>query len=306
MKYLIYQTKLFVTLLVAIFLFYNFSFSVAKPIFAPTMEVNVLGEIDKAQVESANFVSYQIPAEAYNSKVKAAGYGAYNLASGDIITKDHTDIPLPVASLTKLMTAWVVLKFGSLDDTYIINSKDIESTKPALNLKIGDEVLVKDLLFAMLIGSNNDSATSLSGYIEQKTKSKFTDLMNDQAIQLGMVSSRYSNPIGFDSSTNYSSVDDTYKLVQKLLDTNVFENTSRRTSYLFESVNKVSYQSIATNKLIAKYPDLYAVKTGYTNTALGSMVNILEYNNEKYLLIVIGSPDRETDTLELRNLVINQ
>lgn len=305
MNYVIGQVKLLACFLLTIIIIYTLSFSVAVPALSPTMDVNVLGTSEVGDYQLENFISYQTPEKPYDKNLLAAGYGIINLTEQRIILKNHSDIPLPIASLTKLMTAWVTLKYGSLQDSYTIKATDIESTKPSLNLTVGDQVLVQDLINAMLIGSNNDSAKALAGYVEEKTNFKFTDLMNQEATKLGMKNSRYSNPIGFDSNTNYSSVEDISLLVKALIPTNVFEATSRRTAYSFTSISGKSYNTTATNKLIEKYPDLSAIKTGFTNTALGSMVNLLKYNDQTYLLIVIGSPDREADTLELRNLVIN-
>lgn len=306
MNYITQQVKFLACFLLAILITYLLSFSVAMPVLSPTMEVNVLGTSEVQDYQLENFISYQTPEQTYDKNVLAAGYGIINLTGQKTVLKSHSDIPLPIASLTKLMTAWVTLKYGSLQDSYTIQSTDIESTKPSLNLTPGDEVLVKDLMNAMLIGSNNDSAKALAGYIEEKTNLKFTDLMNREASRLEMKNSRYSNPIGFDSNTNYSSVEDISILVNALIPTNIFDSTSRKSTYEFTSISGKSYSTTATNKLIDKYPDLSAIKTGFTNTALGSMVNLLKFQDQTYLLIVIGSPNREADTLELRNLVINQ
>jgi serine-type D-Ala-D-Ala carboxypeptidase (penicillin-binding protein 5/6) len=305
MNHVILLAKYFTTSLVVFICLYVISLGIALPVLSPTTEVSILGASQSETEELRNFVSYQIPANQNDTKLQAAGYEILDISDGSILIKDHTDIPLPIASLTKLMTAWVTLKYGSLNDAYIVQASDIESISPSLNLKVGDEVKVKDLLNAMLIGSNNDSAKALAGYVSKKTNQKFVDLMNQEAKTLGMKSSRYNNPIGFDSNTNYSSVDDIALLVEALLPTGVFDQTSKEANYSFESLSGKVFTTSATNKLIDKYPDLYAIKTGFTNTALGSMVNLLKHNDRTYLLIVIGSPDRETDTLELRNLVIS-
>ena len=306
MKYLVRQAKVLVYFLLIFVIIYTLSLTITTPVLSPTMEINILGSTESESTDLENFVSYQLSSPSYDTKLRAAGYAVLNLHTDSILTKSHSDIPLPIASLTKLMTAWVTLKYGSLNDSYIVRSSDLEPTSPSLNLQVGDEIKVQDLLNAMLIGSNNDAAKALAGYIEQKTNLKFTNLMNQEAKNLKMNNSRYSNSIGFDSNTNYSSVDDIAILVQALLPTQIFEQTNRQSSYQFKSLSEHTYTTTATNKLIATYPDLHAIKTGFTNTALGSMVNLLTYHDQTYLLIVVGSSDREADTLELRNLVIKQ
>lgn len=306
MNYLIKGVKFTAATIVVFVCLFVISLTISMPVLSPTMEVNILGASKSESEELRNFVSYQLSNAPSDTKLQAAGYEVLNLSTGAIVIKNHGDIPLPIASLTKLMTAWVTLKHGSLSDIYVVQSGDLEGTSPSLNLRTGDEVKVEDLLKAMLIGSNNDAAKALAGYVSKKTDLKFVDLMNQEAKSIGMISSRYNNPIGFDSNTNYSSAEDIALLVQALLPSNVFEQTSKKSSYSFESLQGRSFTTTATNKLIDKYSDLYAIKTGFTNTALGSMVNLVKHNDQTYLLIVIGSPDREADTLELRNLVINR
>ena len=64
------------------------------------------------------------------------------------------------------------------------------------------------------------------------------------------------------------------------------------------------YKISATNQLLEKYPDLEAIKTGYTEQAQGSMINLLKTPNTNYLIIVLGSPNREADTLKLREIIL--
>ncbi len=303
MKHSVTVLRYLTTDIVVFVLCFLVSFTISSAVLAPTTEVSILGASQSENEALQNFTNYQVEAPPDKNTIQATSYKVINLTSGSILTKSHADIPLPIASLTKLMTAWVTMHYGNLNDEYTITAHDIEATSPSLNLKVGDTVAVKDLMLAMLIGSTNDAALSLSGYIEQKTGNDFASLMNKEAKSLNMSSSRYSNPMGFDSNTNYSSADDIELLVKKLLATNIFEQTSKETSYQFQAKNGSILKTTATNKLIGKYEDLYAIKTGFTNTALGSMVTIIKHNNDSYLIIVIGSPNREADTLELRNLV---
>lgn len=276
----------------------------ASPAFAPTKQIKILGADTEEQKQLAELGSYTLTDTTEIEGVRAASFMLYNLSEQQVINKKHSRSPLPIASLTKLMTAWVVLKYGSVSDTYTITSDDINTISPSLNLVVGDEILISDLLNSLLIGSANDAAQALGNYLSLKNNQPIEDLMNQEIRNLGLTDSRFQNPIGFDSISNYSSSEDILRIVQALIPTGIFDKTSKKTSYQFESNHNRTYQIQSTNKLIHTYPDLYAIKTGFTNTALGSMVNILKFEDNEYLLIVIGSPDREADTLKLRQEIV--
>ncbi len=275
------------------------SLLLTEPAFAPTKEIRILGANITEQQQMANLISYDLsPAEA--NGVEAASYLVEDYSNKQILTGKHIDNSLPIASLTKLMTVWTVLEHAETTEIVTISDTDLIQVSPSLGLIPGDQVLVKDLLEAVLIGSANDASNVLGGYISRKVELPFGELMNQEAVELGMKNSRFSNPIGFDSVVNYSSARDLAILVHRLDERGLFAQSAKATKYEFTSKLGNQYSIIATNKLTNLYPDLQAVKTGYTNLALGAMINFLETPKGKLLLIVIGSPDRENDTLRLR------
>lgn len=255
------------------------------------------------EVNVGNSAAYSVGSQDI-PEIKAGSYMVVDLADDKILFSRRADSPLLVASLTKLMTAWIVLNYGNMSDQYTVTAQDGKAFSPSLKLVPGDKVMVADLFNAMLIGSANDAAAALARYIEMKQPQTFIELMNQESKKLNMKDTRFSNPNGFDSETNYSSSNDLRILATKLLEKSVFDVTNRATGYTFSGELKMTYQINATNILVKQYPDLRAIKTGFTEEAQGSMINILRHNNQNYLLIVIGSPDREGDTLLLRKKVL--
>ena len=296
--------KIIITVLVTTPLVYIATFSIASPSLAPTKEIKILGASSEEENQLKGFANFELSDEIDTNDITATSYYVENLNTNSVITKKYSKNPLPIASLTKLMTAWVTHRYGSFNDEYTITSSDTESISPTLGLVVGDKVKVNDLINSLLIGSANDAAVALGGYLESKENKPIEDLMNEEIINLGLSNSRFQNPIGLDSISNYASAEDIAILVKKLQPTGIFENTSKAEQYNFKSIQNNSYSVPATNKLINKYPNLYAIKTGFTNTALGSMVNILRNDDQQYLIIVIGSPDREGDTVKLMNKVL--
>lgn len=236
------------------------------------------------------------------SDISAKSFLAYDLATGQILAQKDISSPLPIASLTKLVTAMVVYEQTTLDEVVTIGDNLI-AIRPILGLLPGDKIKVGDLFNAMLVGSSNDAAQALSEYVTEKTGSNFIKLMNQKSGQLGMSSSNFSNPLGFDSKFNYSTAEDLKNLVNASQSLSAFKLLGKKTSYTFTSQNGHRYSTVATNKLLEKYPELESVKTGHTENSQGSIITKLNIAGHEVIIIVIGSTSRESDTVKLKDRI---
>lgn len=236
--------------------------------------------------------------------VDANSYLIFDEDSGKIIASRKPDTPLAIASITKLMTALVTEKYGDLDSSWAVNQASTSDVRPVLGLKVGDKVIIKDLVNSMLIGSANDAASALGSYIQSVTDKPMVELMNDEAKLLGMKSTHYENPIGWDSELNYSTANDLKLLLDTIRPMPLFSSLDRKLSYSFTSEIGNSYSVKATNSLLSSDPDIHAIKTGYTDEAQGAMITAIHKNDIKFVIIVLGSPDRESDTLLLKSQVL--
>lgn len=234
--------------------------------------------------------------------VQAKSFLGYDLSQDRILAEKNPASPMPVASLTKLLTALIVYEKSNLSEKFVVQQTG-PKVKPSLGLSSGDEVTVMDLFKSMLIGSCNDAAAVLADYIERSTNANFADLMNKKAESLQMTDSFFTNPMGFDYDNNHSSARDLLKLVKVIEKLSIFESISRSQSYEFTSLNGKKFTTQATNKLLGKYDDIQAIKTGFTETAQGSMITKIPLNGHQIILIILGSPDREDDTLRLKRAI---
>jgi D-alanyl-D-alanine carboxypeptidase (penicillin-binding protein 5/6) len=179
------------------------------------------------------------------------------------------------------------------------------NVKPALGLAAGDSVKVLDLFNAMLIGSNNDAALALADYTQSISGADFIALMNREAQALGMDDSHFSNPMGFDSPSNYSTASDIKQLIIASQPLAAFKDLGRSMSYSFFSAEGKHFSTVATNKLLQNHPEIEAIKTGFTENARGAMASKLTVGSHKIVIIVLDSGDREADTLKLEAQILN-
>ncbi len=236
-------------------------------------------------------------------EVNAKSFLVFDLAGGQVLLAKNSKIRLGIASLTKLMTALVAYEHGDLNKSFIVEGKDTSNINPVLDLAAGDEVLALDIFNAMLVGSSNDAALALSNFVATSTGQNFVDLMNAEAKTLGMNSSHFSNALGFDSYYNYSTAEDLKILISKTQKLAAFSNLGRRNSYEFLGKFRLRYFAPATNKLIQANSDMSAIKTGYTAGSLGAMATKLQVGNRDIVILVLGSKDREGDTLKLKDAI---
>lgn len=284
----------------AIFLF-------TRPMLAPGFDSQTLGIGDGSGSDNSdNTFSGSDEIGDIGKDVKADSFLIFNEESGEVIAAKNPKTVLAIASITKLMTAYVVQKYGSLEDVWAIGPDSTNEIRPVLGLKIGDRVKIQDLVNSMLIGSANDAASALGEYITDTKDKSVVEIMNDEAKKLGMHSTHYENPIGFDSEQNYSSAEDLKLLLDTIRTISLFTDVDRKQSYAFTSENGENYSVKATNTLIADDPEIHAIKTGFTDEAGGAMINAIYHQNIKFVIIVLGSSDREGDTKLLKQQVIKK
>lgn len=268
----------------------------------------VLGaEIDARGPKQENketVVNIELPSDL-PEKIRAKSYLVFDLNSGKVISEKNSQTKLPIASLTKLMTGFVAYNTLDFKEYAEVEPKYFWQVSPKLNLKTKDNVLIQDLFDSMLIGSANDAAFALAQFYENSTKKNFVEQMNKEALGLGMTNTSFSNPAGFDSLQNFSTASDLKILISNVFKIAAFKNLARKNNYSFSSKDGKNFVVSATNKLLLKYQDILAVKTGYTKESLGSMATVLETDIGQIVLIVLDSNQREKDTLLLRQLVLD-
>jgi serine-type D-Ala-D-Ala carboxypeptidase (penicillin-binding protein 5/6) len=267
----------------------------------------VLGAFAKAPVSS---VVDELPRGASatvlktletNKEFKAKAVLVYEVNSDTILFSQTPDQQLQIASLTKLMTALVSQEDPSFYDPITVTAADQLNVSPNLRLRIGDQVYPHDLVRAMLVGSANDAAVALANHFPNKQV--FVDRMNAKAVELGMNSTKFSNPMGFDSASNYSTATDVLKLVKYALPKLPYQQVWENKDYAFTS--ELGGRYVIKNSSRLNHTSIKSIKTGNSKGALGNMVVQLEpQNDRKYILIVLGATNREAVIQEVADFVL--
>lgn len=206
---------------------------------------------------------------------------------------------LPIASLTKLMTAFIALEYyPDLSQLIEISQEAVFQEEDFGNLKIGERLTIENLLYIMLIESSNDAAFSLTEIIGQ---SAFVDLMNFEAKYLGMENSHFVDSSGI-SPENVSSAKDLVILTKELLEKPLIWEILEKPEFDLRGPDGVLHHKLLnTNELLGKIPEIIGGKTGFNEEAKGCFLLVLEVPKNKGFLInvILGSENRLTEMEKL-------
>jgi serine-type D-Ala-D-Ala carboxypeptidase (penicillin-binding protein 5/6) len=206
---------------------------------------------------------------------------------------------LPMASTTKLMTAYLALRELPLRRTLVAPAYSALPGESLMGLKAGERVSVHDLMYGLLLPSGNDAAAALAVGVAGSIPA-FVREMNAAARDLGLHDTSYANPIGLDAPGEYSSPSDLAKLTLRLRRERIFRrivDTPRKTLAGADPPTVVN-----RNDLVAKFPWIDGVKTGYTADAGNVLVASGTRDGVTLLSVVMGAPteaSRDADSLSL-------
>ena len=220
---------------------------------------------------------------------------------GTVMFAKRPDAERAIASTTKLMTALLTLEEAKPGDVFTAPAYSAMPAESRINLRAGEEMTVQDLLEGLLLESANDAAVDLAENIAG-SREAFVDQMNERAAELGLDHTSYANPIGLDEQGNYSSARDLATLAHKLLQNRRFARIVDSPEATLESGSHVRVVE-NRNDLVAAYPWVNGVKTGYTMNAGNVLVGSAARGPRRRVIsVVMGEPTeaaRNADTLKL-------
>jgi D-alanyl-D-alanine carboxypeptidase (penicillin-binding protein 5/6) len=220
--------------------------------------------------------------------------------SGAMLVSHAAAQRLPIASTTKLMTAYVALHELPLDRVVRAAPYEAEYGESLLGLRAGQRISVRDLLHGLIMRSGNDAAYDLA-LAAAGSEQRFVGQMNRYAAALGLADTHYANPIGLDERGNYSSARDLATLTRRLLAIPAFAKIAAARSAVLGSVRP--RRRIETiNELLNMAPWVTGVKTGHTFGALYVLVGSGQRKGVGLISVAVGAPtdeDRYRDNIEL-------
>ena len=224
-----------------------------------------------------------------------------DLDSGAILFEKNKTEKLPIASITKLMTAIIIAEEESLSNTVTVSSEAARTLGSKIWINSGEIFLVRDLLKAILIHSANDAAYALAEH-HSGTEKKFIEKMNNKAIILGLKDTHFTNAVGFDQEGNYSTAQDLSLLaIYAYKNPIIREYASMGKTIITSQDGKTTHELIPTNQILGGEFKIVGLKTGNTEQAGPSLIAIAlgPQKTHPVLSIILNSPNRFEETKKI-------
>lgn len=226
--------------------------------------------------------------------IDAKGSIATDLNTGTILFEKNAHERMPIASITKLMTILLILEENELNDTAIVSYNAASTEGSTMFLHEGEEIAIENLIYGAIINSANDAAIALAEY-NAGSADAFVEKMNLKAKELGLINTNFSNPVGLDSSNNYSSAYDVAKLGSEVYKYEFVRHAASLKELEVWSVNKnYSHKLTSTNELLDnEFYYVKGLKTGRTDGAGLCLITVAENESgNEIVTVVLNSPAR--------------
>ena len=218
--------------------------------------------------------------------VSAEAWMLIDDATGMVISQKNATRQLCIASITKMMTCLLVLEKGNPTDTVFITD-DVYIAKDS-RVRLGDGYRLDDLVYEMMLVSDNDAAYALAKHIGGDTLT-FCDMMNQKAVYLGMDSTHFANPNGVPNVHNYSCARDLVKLSRYVMQDSAFAQIVGTKERDIPLTDRRHMPCQNTNALLTTYEGCIGIKTGFTRQAGNCLASAATRDGVTLYLVLLNS-----------------
>jgi len=247
------------------------------------------------------FTSFVQNVYADDLYVNAISAIALDCDSKLVLYEKNAYTPIEIASTTKIITALVAIKCGDLDKKITISKKSATIRGSEIGLKEGEIVTLRELLYGLLLRSGNDAAIAIAEGISGSVE-EFLKLMNEYALEVGLLNSNFESPHGLDSTNHYCTAYDLALITSKAKEVKFFnEIVSSKDIDASENNFTRSYHNI--NKILYLLPNATGVKTGFTGKAGKCLVTSVKIQGRDVIIVTLNCTPRWKETEKINNYV---
>lgn len=276
------------------------AFTNESMVYAGTAEVGLMTE--KASTHTLCVGSDNVANE--NIDIDPAESAAlFDIENRKVLFASSMYDPIYPASITKIMTAIVALKYGNLDQrvTIIWRDLELEAGSQVSGIHIGDKLTLRALVHALLVHSGNDAALAIARVVGEGNVSHFVEMMNEECRRIGATNTHFTNPTGLHDENHYTTVYDIYLMLSEaikyddfvsIMQISVFDLTYNASDGTEGHVTLDSTDHYLTGEYKApKDVTVLGGKTG-TTAAAGHCLAILSQNayGQPFISIIMGAP----------------
>ena len=211
--------------------------------------------------------------------------------NGVVLWQRAADRPLPPASLTKLMTALVLLDDWQPEAIVSVSPHAAAATGSRLGLRAGDRLRLADAFDALLVASANDACLALAEHAAG-TVATFVSRMNARAEALGLKATHFENPCGLDAPGHLSTAQDLHRLAGRAMQSKEIARAVARPAVEVRTLEGRVLRKPSGNQLLGRVPGAVGVKTGFTARAGKCLAALVRRGNDEVGLVLLDAPER--------------
>lgn len=229
----------------------------------------------------------------------AHSYTLMDQTTGRVLVSKDKDNPMLIASITKIMTAIIVIENTDLNNIITVDESILKAYGSGIYIQIGEEMSVLDMLYGLMLRSGNDAAIMLATYISN-TEEEFVKLMNNKAKEIGMKNTTFNNSSGLDEKgSNYSTSYDMALLTRYAMQNEQYREIVKTKNKIVKT-NYKTYSWTNKNKLL-NYDFITGGKTGYTEKAHRTLVSTATINDMNLIVVTLNDSDDWNTHIDLYN-----
>lgn len=266
---------------------------------APSIPAPVLSEpAPTPEPEWQMITSKSIPA----APILAASGLVIDDKTGEVLATKNADAVVPMASITKLMTAWVALDRADMDYKIKVSARAAATPPTHLPLREGDVLTVEELIHAILLTSANDAAHALEDGLGGRKK--FVAAMNTKAKEIGLEKTSFANPTGFDAPGHHSTSAELAIMAHHMFKEHpeLYKILQKKDAAYAENKDRKAYYMPNFHPLVGEYAGFKGGKPGYTGNAGFCLLTVAERKGMRVIAVALNSPDVNNDSVQLLNM----
>ena len=224
----------------------------------------------------------------------------YDITTDKTIFEKESNVRLPMASLTKIMTAIIALENKKENDRYIVSNSDLVG-EDSMGLSVGEVLSQEELLYGLMLPSGNDAAEVLASNFPTG-RDEFIRAMNSKANSLGLVNTNFDNPSGLQGDgVQYTTAFDLVVITRYALENfSLFAKVVSTPSYsISETQTNKAYDLQNETNLLTTYEGVKGVKTGFTPEAGLCLVTYIDYKGHRLIGVILNSENRRGEMKSL-------
>lgn len=239
-----------------------------------------------------NSLAASVSAAYAEPQIAARAAVVIEYESGRVIFEKNSDMTLPMASTTKIMTTLLTLESGDIDEWFTVDSDAIRVEGSSMGLKEGKTVSKRILAYGMMLPSGNDAANAAAVAVAGSIDS-FVEMMNQKAGELGLLNTHFVTPSGLDDYTDehYSTAMDMAVLTRAALSNETFRDICSTTSISLSYGDGEEFWLSNSNKLLSSCEGVIGVKTGFTDKAGRCLVSACCRDGVTLICVTLKDPN---------------